>query len=217
MSERAGPQGSGSRPHNQTRAGKKRARLRFNSARRLSLHNDSAATRQNVERGCPATPPSQIKTQTYSFFRAGRALSRPRRRANNPSTVPDVVQTHLGPAQAPLLAAPERGRLIAQGPRFHIPPKARALMRRARRRDVYWKYMGACGTRHIRFRNLQRSDQSQAVVPQLQVWPGRCVLKHISPGPTPQASATARRPPGRRRSRWSWPFQSSCRPGCPGR
>ena len=138
MSERAGPQGSGSRPHNQTRAGKKRARLRFNSARRISLHNDSAATRQNVERRCPATPPSQIKTQTYGFFRAGRALSRPRRRANNPSTVPDVVQTHLGPAQAPLLAAPERGRLIAQGPRFHIPSKARVLMRKVRRRDVHW-------------------------------------------------------------------------------
>ena len=121
-----------------SRRPEERARLRFNSARRVSLQNDNASTRQNVELRWPTTPPSQIKTQTCGFFRAGCALSRPRRRANNPSAAPDVAQTQIGPAQAPLFAAPERGRLIAQGLRFHIPSKARVLMRKARRRDVHW-------------------------------------------------------------------------------
>ena len=112
--------------------------MRFNSARRVSLQYGNPTTRQNVERRCPTTPPGQIKTQTYGFFQAARPLSRPRRRANKPSAAPDVVQTQIGPARAPHLAAPERGRLIAQGLRLHIPSKARVLMRRARRRDVYW-------------------------------------------------------------------------------
>ena len=81
--------------------------------------------------------PVRLKRKRKAF-RAGRALSRPRRCANKPSAAPDVAQTHLGPAQAPLLAAPERGRLIAQGLRFHIPSKARVLMRKARRRAVCW-------------------------------------------------------------------------------
>lgn len=141
-------------------AGKNRARLRFNSACRASLQNDNAATRQNTERRCPTTPPSQIKTQTYGFFRAGRPLRRLRRRANNPGS----PQTHIDPARAPLLAAPERGRLTIQ---------------------------------ETRFRNLQRATQCH----------GRRQARSLtgvqSPGPTPQTGATARRPPGRRRSRWS--------------
>ena len=176
-----GPQGDHSRPHYQPGAGKKRARLRFNSARRVSLQNGNPTTRQNVERRCPTTPPGRIKTQTYGFFRAGRALSRPRRRANRPSAAPDVAQTQINPARAPHLAAPERGRLIAQELRLYIPSKARVLMRKARRRDVHWSTWapverGASGS----------ATCARGAVPRPQVWPGRCVLKRISPGPTPQ-------------------------------
>ena len=50
-------------------------------------------------------------------------------------------------------------------------------------------------------RNQVPQLATRGAVPRPQVWPGRRVLEHISPGPTPQTSATARQPPGRRRSR----------------
>ena len=62
---------------------KKRARLRFNSASRAAVQNDNPTTRQNVGRRWPATPLGQIETQTYGFFQATRALSRPHRRVND--------------------------------------------------------------------------------------------------------------------------------------
>ena len=133
----------------------KRARLRFNSARRVSLQNGNAATRKNVERRWPTTPPGQIKTQTYGFFRAGRALSRPHRRANNPSAAPNTPRPRPRTAsRSARTGSIDRSR--AQAP--HSLKSAGSDAQGAQARCAL-EYMGACGTRRIRFGNLRRAAQ----------------------------------------------------------
>ena len=102
--------------------------------------------------------PVRLKRKRTAFFRPACPLSRPRRRANSPDG-PDVAQTQIDPARAPHLAAPERGRLTTQKNQVPHPLKNAGSDAQGAQARCALEYMGACGTRRIRFRNLRCAAQ----------------------------------------------------------
>ena len=142
----------------------------------------------------------RLKRKRTAFFRPTHPLSRPRRRANSPSATPDVAQTQIDPARAPHLAALERGRLTTQETRFHIPSKARVLMRKVRRRDVHWSTWApvergasdsaTCGARRsATAASLARALCAEAHKP----WPNAAGERHSATTPLAADVAVGRR------------------------
>ena len=102
--------------------------------------------------------PARLKRKRTAFFGPACPLSRPRRRANNPGSPRSPSNAHRPrPSTTPRSA--RTGPIDRSRAQVPHPLKSAGSDAQGAQARCVLEYMGVCGTRRIRFRNLRRAAQ----------------------------------------------------------